>query len=114
MIVIRVLVQEIIISGISVITPQRGLDDSRKVYLYDSFINVIKRLNEKKFLVIAGDFIVHIGSSPKGYEDQRGGSCYEVWNNEEEKTLEFCPAMVMVVGSTLFTNRESQKVWSGF
>ena len=53
MIVIRVLVQEIIISGISVITPQRGLDDSRKVYLYDSFINVVKRLNEKKFLVIA-------------------------------------------------------------
>ena len=42
MIFIKVLVQRIIISVISVYVPQCGLDNSQKNNFYDSFINVVK------------------------------------------------------------------------
>ena len=48
MIVIKVLVQGIIIWAISVYVPQCGLDDSQKEDLFDSLINVIRKLEEKE------------------------------------------------------------------
>ena len=43
----KVLFQGIIISVISIYAPQCGLDDSQKIYFYDSLINVVGKLEEK-------------------------------------------------------------------
>ena len=55
MIVIKVLVQEIIISVISVYAPQCGLDDSQKDNFYDSLTSVVRKLEEKEIAIIVGD-----------------------------------------------------------
>ena len=52
--VIKLLVQEIIISVISVYAPQCGSDDSQKDDFYDILINVVRNLGEKEIVVIAG------------------------------------------------------------
>ena len=67
------MLQGIIISVISVYAPQCGLDDSHKDDFYDSLINVVRMLGEKKSVVIAGDCNGHVGSNPENYEVQHGG-----------------------------------------
>ena len=65
MIDIKVLVQGIIISVISVYAQQHGLDGSQKDDFYDSLTNVARKLGEKETVVIVGDFNSQIGSNPK-------------------------------------------------
>ena len=55
MIVIMALVQGII-WVISVNAPQYGLDDSQKDDLCESLINVVRKLGERKIVVIGGYF----------------------------------------------------------
>ena len=82
MIVIKVLVQGIITSVISVYASQCGLDDSQKDGFYDSLINVVRKLG-KEIVVIAVDFTGHIESNPEDYEEQHGGYGYGVRNKGE-------------------------------
>ena len=79
-VVIKVLVQRINISMISVYAPQCDLDDSQKDDFYDSLIIVIKQLGEKKILVIARGLNGHTRSNPENCEDQHGGFGYESRN----------------------------------
>ena len=55
MIVIKVFIQGIIISVISVYASQCGLDDSEKDDFYVSLINVFRKLEEKGIVVISGN-----------------------------------------------------------
>lgn len=57
MTVIKVLVQEIIISLISFYVPQCGLDGSQKDDFHDSLVNDVKQLEEREIVVIAGDLM---------------------------------------------------------
>lgn len=57
MTVIKVLVQEIIISLISFYVPQCGLDGSQKDDFHDSLVNDVKELEEREIVVIAGDLM---------------------------------------------------------
>ena len=50
--VIKMLVQRIIVSVISVYVPQYGLDHSQKDDFYDSLINVARKLMEQEIVVI--------------------------------------------------------------
>ena len=79
-VVIKVLVQRINISMISVYAPQCDLDDSQKDDFYDSLIIVNKQLGEKNILVIAGGLNDHTRSKPENSEDQHGGFGYESRN----------------------------------
>lgn len=55
MVVIKVLVQVINISVISVNALQRGLDDSQRDNLYDSSKSIVRKLGEKEIVVITVD-----------------------------------------------------------
>ena len=103
MIVIKVLVQGIIISEISVYVPWYALDDSQKDDFYDILINFVRKLGEKEVLVI-GDFNGQIGSNPENFEEQHGGYGYGVRNKEGERILEFCAGILFLRrGSHLIT-----------
>ena len=73
MIVIKLLVQGIIISIVSVYAPKYGLDDSQKDNFYDGPINFVRKLGKKEVVVIAGDLNDHVASKAKDFEDQREG-----------------------------------------
>ena len=101
-IVIKILVQGSIISVIPVYAPQCVLDDSQKNDFYDSLINVVRKLGEKKILVTEGDLNGHFGSNPENWENQHGHYAYGFRNKDREKILEFCTAKNKTVGNTLF------------
>ena len=61
-----------------------------------------KKLGEKETVVIAGEFNGPIGCDPENYEDQHESYGYGIRNKEEERLLEFCAAMNMIVWNTLF------------
>ena len=88
MIVIKVLVQGIVISIISVYATQCGLDDIQKGDFYDCLVNAIRKLGEKEFLVIARYLNGHVGSNPQKQEDQHESYCCGVRNKKVEKILE--------------------------
>ena len=100
MIVIKVLVQEFIVSLTSVYTPLGGLDDSRKDHFYDNLIAAAGKFREKKVIDIAQNFNSDVQVVQKV---MRIG----VNNKEGEKTLEFCAAMIMIVKNTLFNKDKS-------
>ena len=102
---IKVLVQRIIISVISVYVQQCGLEDSQKDDFYDDLFNV-----EKEIVVILGDLSGHTGYNPEDHEDQHGGYDYGVRNKKNERIREFCAAMNMTVGNTLFKKRANQSL----
>ena len=47
----------------------------------------------------------HVGSNPENYEDKHGGYGYGVGNKEGKRILDFCVAMNMTVGNTLFKKK---------
>ena len=109
-ILIKLMVQESILSVISVYAPQCGLDDVQKDRFYDSLINIAGKLGEKEIVVIAGDFNGHVGKSINGYDSLHGGYGYGDRNKEGERILEFCAAMDMIVANTFFKKRDSHLV----
>ena len=75
-----------------------------------SVINAIRKLGEKEIAVIAGYFNGHAGSNPEGYEDLHVRHGHGVRNKEGEGILEFCAAMNITVGNTLFKKSASHLV----
>ena len=84
MVVIKVLVQGINISVISVNALQRGLDDSQRDNFYESLNNIVRKLEKKEIVVIAGDCNDHTGSNGEDCKDQHGGYGYGVRDREWE------------------------------
>ena len=63
--IVKMLVQRIIISIISVYVQQRGLDESQKDGFYDSLIKDVGNLGEEEIVIITGDFNGHVDSNPE-------------------------------------------------
>ena len=63
--IVKMLVQRIIISVISVYAPQCGLDKSQKDGFYDSLIRDVGKLGEEEIVIITGDFNGHVDSNPE-------------------------------------------------
>lgn len=76
MIAIKVLVQGIIISRISVYVLQCGPDDSERDDSYDTPIRNVRKLGKTEIVVIARDFNGIIKSNSEDYENQHGGYGY--------------------------------------
>lgn len=79
------MVQEIIISVISVFAPQCGLDGSQKDDFYYSLISVVKMLVEKKIVVTAENANGNFESNLECYVDQHEGYSYGVKNGGRGK-----------------------------
>ena len=79
----KVLVQGIFISVISVHAPQYVLDGSQKKVFYDSLIIVFRKLEENEIVFITGGFNGHVRNNPENYEDHYGGHGCRVRNKEK-------------------------------
>ncbi|MBJ3377361.1 hypothetical protein JGC18_24975 [Salmonella enterica subsp. enterica serovar Typhimurium] len=65
---------------------------------------------EREIEVIVGDLIGHVGIQSNGYEGIHGGFGFSLRNSEGEKILEFCDALGLVVGNTVFRREEKRLV----
>ena len=78
MVVIKVLVQGINVSVISVNALQRGLNDSQRDNFYENLNSIVRKLEKKESVVIAGDCNGHVGNNGEDCKDQHGGYGYGV------------------------------------
>ncbi|MBJ5565721.1 hypothetical protein JGG61_23040, partial [Salmonella enterica subsp. enterica serovar London] len=59
---------------------------------------------------IAGDLNGHVGVKSDGYEGIHGGFGFGLRNSEGERILEFCDALGLIVGNTVFRREEKRLV----
>ena len=84
MVVIKVLVQGINVSVISVNALQRGLDDSQRDNFYENLNSIVRKLEKKEIVVIAGDCNGYFGSNGEDCKDQHRGYGCGVTDRESE------------------------------
>ena len=65
--IIRVSIQGIIISVITVHVPQYDLYESQEENFYDSLVNVVRKIGEKEIIVIAGGLNGHVGNNAEEF-----------------------------------------------
>ena len=107
---IKLAIDNKIITVLSCYAPQVGLENIIVYNLYDQLQDTIRKVDAAKTLVICGDLNGHIGTLANGYEGVHGGYGYGLRNKEDEHILEFAAAHNLVVGKSYFTNKESHLI----
>ena len=107
---IKLAIDNKIITVLSCYAPQVGLENIIVYNLYDQLQDTIRKVDAAKTLVICGDLNGHIGTLANGYEGVHGGYGYGLRNKEGEHILEFAAAHNLVVGKSYFTNKESHLI----
>ena len=109
-IVVKFLIGKIIVTAVSVYTPQCVLSDEEKDKFYDELIVLTSKFEDNELVIVGGDFNGHVGKSSEGYEGVHGGFGFGSRNKEGERLLEFGAATYMVVYNTLFRKRMSRPI----
>ncbi|VDO87373.1 unnamed protein product [Heligmosomoides polygyrus] len=94
----------------SVYAPQTGCPEHEKDDFYFTLEEAIRSVPEGDYLSIAGDMNGHVGSGRRGVERVHGGKGVGLMNPDGERILELAISHDLVVCSTFFAKRESQKV----
>ena len=82
LIVIKLVINEMIVSVLSVYAPQVGLDEASKDAFYDQLQTTVAKLNASETLLVCGDINGHIGKLANGFEGVHGGHGYGERNTE--------------------------------
>ena len=104
LIVVKLVINEMIVSVVSVYAPQVGLCESLKDSFYDELQTTVAKFSPSETWFICGDYNGHIGKYVNSFEDVHGGSGYG------ERILEFAMANDLVVGNSQFVKRDSHLI----
>ena len=107
---IKLAIDNKIITVLSCYAPQVGLDNTIKDDFYDLLNSTVNKVSAAETLVICGDFNGHLGKVANGYEGVYGGHGYGLRNTEGERILEFAVAHDLVVGNTHFHKKENHLI----
>ena len=89
---IKLAVDNMIVTVLSCYAPQVGLDNVVKDTFYDQLQNTVREVGADETLMICGDLNGHIGKLANGDEVVHGGYSYGLKNKEGEHILEFAVA----------------------
>jgi hypothetical protein len=81
-ILVKLLVGDLILNGISAYSPQIGLDESVKRQFYEKLNVLVSSVPICEKLFIGGDINGHIGSTRVGFDEVHGGFKYGSRNQE--------------------------------
>ena len=107
---IKLAIDNNIITVLSCYAPQVGLDNTIKDAFYDLLNSTVNKVSAAETLVICGEFNGHLGKVTNGYEGVHGGHGYGLRNTEGERILEFAVAHDLVVGNTHFHKKENHLI----
>ena len=109
-ILIKLLVEDAVLTVLSVYAPQTGLEDSTKDAFYDCLQTVISKLPDKEIVIQCGDWNGHIGRETAGYEGVHGGYGYGERNADRDTVLDFAVANDFVIGNSFLDKRDSHLI----
>ena len=107
---IKLAIDNRIITVLSCYAPQVGLDNIIKDTFYDQLQDTVRKVGADETLVICGDLNCHIGKLANGYVGVHGGYGYGLRNREGEHILEFAVAHNLVVGNSYFTKKDNHLI----
>ena len=95
---------------ISVYASQCILDDSQKVDFYDNLVSVVRKLMEKKIVVIQETLMATLEVIQRTMRTSMEVLVVELGARKRKGFLSFCAAMNMAVGNSLFNKMASDPV----
>ena len=110
-IMIKLAINNKIITVLSCYAPQVDLDNIIKDTFYDQLEDTVRKVGADDTLVIGGDLNGHTGNLPNGYEGAHSGYDYDLRNKEGEHVLGFAVAPDLVVGNSYFTKKDNHLRW---
>ena len=99
---IKLLVEDAVLTILSVYAPQTGLEESTKDVFYDCLQNVISKLPDEEIAIPCGDWNGHIGRETAGYEVVHGSYGYGQCNADGDSAPDFAAANDFVTGNSFF------------
>ena len=104
---IKLLVEDVVSTVLSVYVPQTGLEESTKDAFYDCLQTVISKLPDKEIVIPCGDWNGHIGREAAGFKVAHRGYGYGERNANRDRVLDFAVANDFVIGNSFFIIYES-------
>ena len=108
---LKILIGTCTMTVISAYAPQQGLSSDEKDSFYEALTQLTANIDSKEIILLGADLNGHVGkSATTSYDKGHGGFGYGERNPEGERILEFCSALDMVIGNTLFKKRDSHLI----
>ena len=105
---IDIVVNEKVVTVISVYAPQSGWSEEEKEKFYEDLTAEVQSRHGISFVL--GDFNGHVGRSSLGYDGLHGGFGWGERNRDGERILEFADSLDMVVGNTFFKKDDEKLI----
>ena len=111
-ILVKLIVDERVVTFLSMYAPQSGLSDEVKDLFFDQLHAVTSRIPASEFLIPYGDWNGHVGCAGTGYREVHGGMGYgrPEPDVEGERILEYALAFDLLLGNTCFKKRDSHLI----
>ena len=103
---LKLLVEDDVLTVLSVYAPQTGLEESTKDAFYGCLQTVISKRPDKDIVIPCGDWNGHIGREAAGYEGAHEGYGYGERNADEDRVLDFAVANDFVTLGILSLTKE--------
>ena len=105
---IDIVVNEKVVTVISVYAPQSGRSEEEKDKFYEDLTAEVQSRHGICFVL--GDFNGHVVRSSLGYDGIHGGFGWGERNRDGERILEFADSLDMVVGNTFFKKDDEKLI----
>ena len=96
---LKLLVEDTVLTVLSVYVPQTGLEESTKDEFFDCLHTVMSKLTDK-------EIVSHIAREAVGYKGVHGGYGYGQRNADGDRILEFTAANDLVIKNNFFDKRK--------
>ena len=107
---IDIVVNEKVVTVISVYAPQSGRSEEEKEKFYKVEDLTAEVQSRHGICFVSGDFNAHVGRSSLGYDGIHGGFGWGERNRDGERILEFADSLDMVVGNTFFKKDDEKLI----
>ena len=109
-ILIKLLVENALLTVLYVYAPQTGLEESTKDAVYDCLQTVISKLPDKEIVIPCGDWNGHIGREAAGYKGVHRRYGYSKHNTDGDRVLDFDVANDFVIENSFFDKRDGHLI----